>query len=99
MGEKTIKQLQKEIASLKKKERSRLVKINEAAIVAKEKRELEQELKELKSSPAMKRLRRFSKSKLNKKKLREGGKATATLGKTLWNTAGKIVNKLDKIQV
>lgn len=99
MAKKTLAQLKKEIASLKKKNKVKDKQVAKAMHEKKEVEKAERELKELKRSPAMRRLKKFSKQNLTKDKFKKGGAATKKTFKSIWGAAGKLVNKLDKIEL
>ena len=94
MVRKTNAQLRREIAALKKIDKVKEVKLRKSAEEEREKRELENELKELRRSDAYKKLRSFSRAKLNKEKIMAGGKASVGTAKTVYKTIGIVVNRL-----
>lgn len=99
MVRKTPVQLRREIASLKKKNAMKEAKLRKQKKKEKELRELEKELRELKRSGVFKALKKLSKKKPTEAQLRVAGKKTAKGAKSAWSVAGKIVNKLSKINV
>lgn len=102
MVKKTTAQLRAEINSLKKKnvqKRKELIKKQEEID---ERKSLNKELKELKRSGAFKHLKKLSKKRLTAKqkaKIKKGGRSAVEATKTTWKVLGKIVRKLDKINI
>lgn len=106
MAKKTFSQLRKEIQALKKRDaiKQKIILKKQKEIM--ERKKLEKELKELKRSPIYKKLKGLSKKRLTAKQkanIKKGGKKAVTSAaqatKSTWKTLGKIVNKLDKINI
>lgn len=102
MVKKTSEQLRKEIASLKKKNFQKARQLIKKQEEIDERKSLEKELKELKRSGAYRHLKKLSKKRLTAKqkdKIKQGGARAVQATKTTFNILGKIVRKIDKIQL
>lgn len=99
---KTNAQLKREVMMLKKKNSMKEKALMKQAKALKEKRELEKEIRDLKRSSGFKTLRNISKRKLTPKQkanIRKGGKQAVSVAKSAWAGLGKIVNKIDRIDL
>ena len=84
---------------MKIKDKINSIKLKKANLESREQDALEKELKDLKRSPFMKKVRKLSKKKMTKEEMKRHGKGAANVAKSAWNVMGKLVNKLDKIKL
>ena len=111
MAKKTIEQLKKELATAREKNKKQDIALDKKNKELRERRKLEDELKELTRSKMGKSLKRFSRNvkKLKKKNLTperraelrvqaiKKAKSAAVASKKVWNAVGIVVNRLDRM--
>ena len=96
---KSLAQLRKEVEKLKRDNSKKKALLNKQKKEALEIKQLKAEIKKFKRSPSITKLKKVAKKELSATQLKKRGKATVKGAKATYKFLGKVVNKLDKINI